>query len=176
MKRLFLAIPFAQSVQDDLHGLALRLQAQIGGRAVRRGNFHITLYFIGLCDQTREAAARRVLTAAPRPAPFAMQFGKLGRFVRGAQALLWVGVDEERRSSRLYDAMLVALDREGFPSEKKPYLPHVTLLRDVPAQAANSVMVFPVALPPAIAAKIVLFESVTGPQGLVYEPLASTGD
>lgn len=176
MKRLFLAIPFDGGIQNSLHEIALRLKGQIGGRAVRRGNYHLTLRFLGMCDSVTEEAARRALASVPSIVPFELNFGVLGRFVQGVQALLWLGLDGGKGLLDLYGGMAAALAQEGFPVERKTFFPHVTLLRDVPLEVAQKLPPVAGKLPAVKVKRIVLFETVSNPQGMVYRSLTAEDD
>ena len=72
--------------------------------------------------------------------------------------------------------MTAALSREGFPVERKTFFPHVTLLRDVPLQAAQKLPPVAGKLPRVKVKRIVLFETVSNPQGLVYRSLTAEAD
>lgn len=169
MKRLFFAIPFPDDVQKDLHTLALLLQGHAGGRAVRPGNYHLTLRFLGECDAMREQAARRVLRGLPKIRPFDLVLGGTGSFKQRDSALVWMKADGGEALPGLHGEMERVLEQEGFPVERKPFFPHVTLLRDVPLGKAGEISLPAETRLSVNVTKAVLFESVNGSQGLVYK-------
>jgi 2'-5' RNA ligase len=106
---------------------ALRPQVD-HGRAMRPENVHLTLAFIG---ELPDAVGARVAAACGElvPSDVDWQLDAIGFFAR--PRVLWAGgaltpalADTAARARALLDRMKVAYDR-------KPFVPHVTLLRDV---------------------------------------------
>jgi RNA 2',3'-cyclic 3'-phosphodiesterase len=100
-----------------------------GARRIREDNLHLTLAFIGELDAARAREAAQGLAALPLQ-PFTWRIERIGRFARSA--IVWAGGDGERPAqwSALVRDRLAQL-RIGF--DAKPFVAHVTLLRDVPA-------------------------------------------
>ena len=174
MKRLFFAIPFPADVQTALHTAALHLKRHIGGRAVRNGNYHLTLRFLGECDLPREQAALRALGKMREVVPFILTVGNLGYFCQGDRALVWMKADGEQALSELHAELEKVLKQEDFQPERKPFFPHVTLLRDVPCHKIQESAPENERQVSVSVAKVVLFESVNGSQGLVYKVVAAS--
>jgi 2'-5' RNA ligase len=76
------------------------------------------------------------LETAPLGPRFAVVLGGLGAFPRPRRAgVLWVGVDEGAAELKRVAALVEEAARQaGFPAEKKPFSPHLTIARLHPAR------------------------------------------
>jgi 2'-5' RNA ligase len=163
--RLFFAAWPAPEIQQALGKLALGLQPRCGGRAIPARNIHLTLVFLGDIDRARlprlESLARAV--AAPR---FELAVDRAGYWRRNR--IVWAGVARcPPAALSLVEQLAAAAAGEGIELERRPYVPHITLLRDArraPAQAALPVIPWPVT-------RFALVESVARDRGRLYEPL-----
>jgi len=166
--RCFVALQPDQAALERLDRLADEQHARFPmARRMRRENLHLTLAFIGAlqAERARQVAAR---LAIEEPSPFDWSLDELGAFA-GAR-VLWVGGAEAQlealatRSRRLLDELGVRFDR-------KPFVAHVTLLRNLPREAAGDAAR---RLEPPIlwrAAAPVLLQSTTDADGLRYLPV-----
>lgn len=166
--RCFVALQPDQAALDRLDQLACEQQARFpSARRMRRENLHLTLAFIGAldADRARQVAAR---LAAEPTAPVEWSLDSVGAFA--AARVLWVGGNDARlealaaRSRRLLDDL-------GVPFDRKPFVAHVTLLRNVPREAAREAIR---RLEPPIAwhaGPPVLLESSAGAEGIRYLPV-----
>lgn len=97
--------------------------------------WHVTLVFLGEVaeDQVEEVAG--ILRAVPVPGRFSLRLGGSGRF--GAVAWAAVGGDLAALGD-LRSAVKDALDAGGFPSDERPFTPHLTVSYhgDEPARRA----------------------------------------
>ena len=124
--RLFCALRLPDDVVESLAAWQLR---ELGGRVVPPGNLHVTLAFLG---STASGAS-----SSPSPARCARQ--PLGRVrpelaVRGYRETRSVGMlvfdDEDGRAAALADDLYGRLEALGvYERERRPWLPHVTVLR-----------------------------------------------
>ena len=122
--RLFVAIRFSPAVRRALLDGVLLLRGQGRGTFTQAENLHLTLAFLGETD--RESAAGEALAAVcAQAAPFSMTVGGLGRF----GDIWWAGVAENARLERLALEVQQALRARGFSIERRPWKPHVTLVR-----------------------------------------------
>lgn len=114
------------------------------GRVMRPENLHLTLAFIGdLADERGAELAARC--AALPPALHDWELNEVGFFAR--PRVLWAGgpltpelADIVARARGLLDGMKIGYDR-------KPFVPHVTLLRDVRRYAGPAGISPPIAWP-----------------------------
>ncbi len=175
--RSFVAIDLPQSVRSQMESLQeefKRKEADV--RWVRPEGIHLTLKFLG--DITPDEVGRigRVLASiVPRWAPFSLQIKGLGCFpsVRNPR-IIWVGIHDGANSvSSLQRAIEKAALDEQFPSEDRPFKPHLTLGRVRSLRGRDSLMasleihkddevgVF-------VAREVGLFRSELKPSGAVY--------
>jgi 2'-5' RNA ligase len=163
--RLFFAAWPAPEIQQSLGRLALELQHGCGGRAIPARNIHLTLFFLGDVERTSlprvESLARAV--AASR---FALNVDRVQYWRHNR--IVWAGVEQCPPAALALVAQLEAVASEaGMRVERRPYIPHITLLREArraPAEAAVPAMAWPVD-------RFALVESVQRDRGKVYEPL-----
>jgi 2'-5' RNA ligase len=175
--RLFLGVPLPDDVREALREhLGRALPGGVPGRAVVPANWHLTLRFLGDTDADRHRALVRALEAAEVGPRFAMVLGGLGAFPHPRRAgVLWVGVDEGADALKRLAAVAEDAARQaGFPAERKPFSPHLTLSRLQPPRDLEAM----VAAAPAFARRmevdaVVLFRSHLGAGPPRYERMAS---
>ena len=98
------------------------------GRVMRPDNLHLTLAFIG--DLPDEAGTRVAAACAALPPPACeWNLDTLGYFAR--PRVLWAGGPLTVELGAIADGARAVLDRLGVGYDRKPFVPHVTLLRDV---------------------------------------------
>src|SRR5512134_1221996 len=98
------------------------------GRVMRAENLHLTFAFIGSLD---DEAARRLASACGTLAfePFDWQVDSIGCFAR--PRVLWAGGPLSPALEALVADVRSMLDRLQVNYDRKPFVPHITLLRDV---------------------------------------------
>lgn len=168
--RCFVALQPDGAALERLDRLAHEEHARLpAARRMRRENLHLTLAFIGALDaeRAREVAAR---LAAEPPTLFDWSLDTVGAF--GGARVLWVGGADAQLDAlaawarRLLDGLDVQYDR-------RPFVAHVTLLRNVPRETARHAAR---RLEPPIAwhaGAPVLLESRSGSNGVRYLPVAA---
>ena len=133
--RLFMAINFNADTRSRLVALGEQLR-----RRSRRGNFslaanlHLTLVFLGECDEERAETAQTALRAL-RFAPFAIEIERVGRFRRDGGDIWWAGVGDSAALIDVHRQLTNNLIAAGFTLEQRPYHPHITLGRQVVTDA-----------------------------------------
>ncbi|MCW5576442.1 MAG: RNA 2',3'-cyclic phosphodiesterase [Burkholderiales bacterium] len=166
MLRLFFALQPDDAVRGALAGTAAALQRDCGGRPPDAENLHLTLAFLGDVPQSRLPALFPLAAAAAETEPFAMALDRIGWWPR--QRLVWAGARTVPLPLRSMSGILAGgLRAAGFRTEKRRFLPHVTLLRDArraPPRVACS-------LPPWRVSGIVLLCSERGPRCPRYHGL-----
>jgi 2'-5' RNA ligase len=162
--RLFFAVWPAPEIQQALGKLALDLQPQCGGRAIPARNIHLTLVFLGDVERARlprfESLAQAVVASRFELAVDRVQYWRHNRIV-------WAGTGQcPPAAVALAGQLAAAAAGEGIENDRRPYVPHVTLLRE--ARRA------PVAAAPLIpwpVSRFALVESVAVDRGRIYQPL-----
>lgn len=156
-------------VQQALGKLAQDIKRECGGRAIPAHNIHLTLAFLG--DVRRDRMARlEEIAAAISVQRFAQCFELNVARVEywRHNRIVWAGVEQCPGALQALAAGLEqALSPEGFRFDRRPYVPHITLLRDArrgPATTAISTIQWPVH-------HFALVESVPRERGRVYEAL-----
>jgi 2'-5' RNA ligase len=181
--RLFIAIDLPSEVKS----LLTTLQSQLRPRtdAVRwsdPGGTHLTLKFLGNVELGRvNAVADGMSRAAQLHQPFHLHTGALGVFPnRRRPRVLWLGVEGDVGVlSRLQSAVEQFVAPLGFPSEQRPFSPHLTLGRSIKEPstqqlAAIGQAVEQMAAPEKIGFvvnEVVLMRSELSPRGAKYTAL-----
>ena len=137
--RLFIAINFNDATRSALLALRDELRSRSErGRFSLPENLHLTLAFLGECEQ-RDAAPngrlRRVMDDLSFE-PFEIQVERVGRFKRDGGDIWWAGL---RGCKPLIDLQRELTDKlidAGLSLEKREYKPHITLGREIVTDAA----------------------------------------
>lgn len=133
--RTFIAIELEEELLRHLVQVQDRFRKQLSPRSVRwvqPGGIHLTLKFLG---DTRPDQVEAVKTALGRAAfevpAFAFTVGGVGCFPNTRRPrVVWVGLHEPTGAlSRLRDAVESQVAPLGFPTENRPFSPHLTLGR-----------------------------------------------
>ena len=133
--RTFIAVELDQELKATLTAIQARLRSAIPPRAVRwvqPEGIHLTLKFLGdtPLDKVEQVKAALALAAGEIPA-HAITVGGVGCFPDARRPrVVWVGVQEPSGSLvRLWQAVESHVAPLGFPTEKRPFSPHLTLGR-----------------------------------------------
>jgi 2'-5' RNA ligase len=123
--RLFVGIPLAAAVIEELSALSLRLQSKSDGlRWPPPESWHITLQFLGTTAEYECIVARLRELRAPA-VPITLE--GLGFFERAGIFFAGVRLTPELRD--LQQSVTAATGLCGFIPETRPYHPHITLAR-----------------------------------------------
>ncbi len=141
--RTFIAVDLDEELRDNLRDLQDRLSEQMPPRSVRwvsPGGIHLTLKFLGdtplaKVDEVKAALGR----AAAEAGPFTFTVAGVGCFPNTRRPrVVWVGLQEPTGAlARLQKAVEAHVAPLGFPTEKRPFSPHLTLGR-VQRRASSS--------------------------------------
>lgn len=122
---------------------ALAREAQVassGGRATPPGKIHLTLFFLGATEVSRVPTIEAV-GASVRSSAFDFALDTLGYWRHNR--IVWSGVSRCPAALAALAADLRAgLAREGVHAEDRPYVPHITLVRDA-ARAPGTLALAP---------------------------------
>ena len=186
--RLFVALDLPAGAKAALAATMGQLQSVIpaGVRWVNPAGIHLTLKFLGDTEAglvTPLLTALGEATAAGDSTPFPLHLDGLGVFPNRREPRgIYAGVDGDLDSlAQAQRQVEQAITQLGFPREKRPFRPHLTLgrVRDGVAPAARrkigeTIATQAAALSPEYAwsaGEIHLIRSHLTPQGAVYTPL-----
>jgi len=127
-RRLFFALWPEAAWAAQLSQLAAPLLRVARGRAVPVPNLHLTVCFLGEVEETRLAALRRRAGQVHVPA-FELVFQRL-EFLPKARVLAATGAAAPPAATALAEALASAAADVGLTPDPKPWLPHVTLMRN----------------------------------------------
>jgi 2'-5' RNA ligase len=124
--RLFFALWPASDLQAKLAAWAK--QAAGRGRAMRRENLHLTLAFLGATEAAL-VPDLIALAAGVRFAPIRLPLDRVGYWKHNR--IIWCGAGEEPQAlAALVGDLRARLDAAGIGYDPKPFVSHVTLVRD----------------------------------------------
>ena len=164
--RLFIAISF----NDEIRAALVKTQDYLSRHGVRgsvvpRENLHMTLTFIGEHpdpDQVLEVMEKVEFSAFP------IILNDIGLFNNN---VLWAGVHESEPLQRLVKHMRYELAKADIPFDRKAFMPHITLFRNV--DDSNGVPETYIPDVSMVVDSISLFRSDRGRNGMVYTELGS---
>lgn len=128
----FAAVPLPDNIQSVLAERSLEWRERWPFRKwVHSADYHITLHFLGGCSPALVTQVKDRLTQITG-SPFTIETDYLGFFgQRHKPRILWAGISGEvARLHRLRDDVVAALEPFGFPAERRPYRPHITLAKN----------------------------------------------
>lgn len=165
--RCFVALWPDDAARERLAAIAREQQRRFArARAMRAENLHLTLAFIGELDETRAAKVAAALDALPFES-FAWTLDAVGAFERAH--VLWAAGPDCAPLAVLAQRVRALLDELHVRYDRKPFVAHVTLLRDL-ARADARRAAAPIA-PPVVwrADRPQLLQSVQREGRLRYE-------
>jgi 2'-5' RNA ligase len=127
--RTFIAIELPEEVKKKINALQERLRE--GSSRAKPRNIHLTLKFLGNIDAERiDSIGKALETACEDVGPFTVTVGGIGAFPNlKTPRVFWVGVVESEELTRLYKNIEEELHKIGFEKERRPFHPHLTLIR-----------------------------------------------
>jgi RNA 2',3'-cyclic 3'-phosphodiesterase len=136
--RAFFAIWPDPAVRDALASAGLRAHTECGGRATPAAKIHLTLFFVGEVERARIPELESCAAALAAPA-FELRTDVLGYWRHNR--IVWAGTREAPRElGSLVAALSANLAGAGWRGEDRPYVPHVTLVRNVKRAPSETVI------------------------------------
>ncbi|MGR5222146.1 RNA 2',3'-cyclic phosphodiesterase [Vibrio parahaemolyticus] len=129
--RLFFAITLMPSDKDKL----ISVQEQVKkvtrkGRYTNAFNFHITLAFLGEVHELQVNSLLSILSELTL-IPTHFRASRVGYFGHPSHAIVHLKVEKDDSLMALQAQLNQALLQQGFPVEKRAYVPHITLGRNL---------------------------------------------
>lgn len=179
MVRTFLAIELPRKIIEALEARQGTWKSRCPGiKWVKPCNMHITLKFLGEIPPGKVQAVIGASSACcSAHAAFSLELRGKGAFPGPARPrVLWIGVRGDLQAAgRLYSDLEARLEHLGFPREKRPFRPHVTVARvrgDAPRGLMKDFLKGDLSLGPVPVEEVVVFQSRLSPAGPLYIPLA----
>ncbi len=131
--RVFIAVPFPADLKAKLTALQREFRhLPLAAAWVQEAGFHLTLKFLGEVEFTQIAPILSCMKdVAKGYQPFALTLHGVGVFPHeSSPRVLWVGIqDETGLLKQMQQTLEARLMQIGFPSENRPFAPHLTLAR-----------------------------------------------
>lgn len=187
--RAFIAVEIPGDIQLKLERLSTKLQGLIDLRVIRwtpAHNIHITLKFLGdVPTPDVDKITRLLRDEASRQTPFTASIGGLGVFPSIKKPrVIWTGIEAPPDLLDLQNRIEKGTGRLGYPTEERPFTPHLTLGRMAQNTSLDEIRQVGIRLsaelstpyPPPLGTVAVdhmtLFRSDLRPGGAVYTSIA----
>jgi RNA 2',3'-cyclic 3'-phosphodiesterase len=98
---------------------------------VHQEDYHLTLAFLGAAtdDQLYKVTSKMEEALAMIPS-FPLTISHLGTFGnQPSPRIFWIGVNEEERLHQIREKVYQVCEQVGFPLDKRPFRPHITVAR-----------------------------------------------
>ena len=126
MKRIFIGLQFPRAICDELKNLS---GGVIRANWVADENYHLTLRFLGECDNNLLDDVCLALSQI-RTCSFALQLQGVNHFKKkGVVKSLWVGIVKNPSLTALKTEIDTMLQNINIKEERRAFYPHVTLAK-----------------------------------------------
>jgi 2'-5' RNA ligase len=177
--RAFVALEIAEPIRRKIDREITAKLRKCGVRCswVRPENIHLTLKFLG--DTPSEAVAkitRDIGMVLEGIAPLELRLEGVGTFGGKSPKVVWAGLSGDTEALELITRVIDDVTfLHGFPREKRPFSPHLTVGRVRDPQNAGELVskIGEIEIEPEdfIAERIIFMKSELTPQGSIYTPL-----
>lgn len=164
-KRIFFGLWPSDRQRDQLRNSISPLAKNVEGDAVLRGNWHVTLAYIGDYPESMIPSLQNAASEL-RFEPFRLRFDKAEYWPRPKIAVLSAQTVPPELQ-HLVLSLEILLTKIGIEPESRTYRPHITIVRRAkPFEVQRPAQ-------PAIVewTGFELIESVSSPRGLSYRPI-----
>jgi RNA 2',3'-cyclic 3'-phosphodiesterase len=186
MLRSFIAIETPLEIQNAIAQAAAPLKKQLPKPLVRwvaPQNAHLTLKFLGdVSPANLERLAEALKVQAASQEMFSISIGGLGAFPNQRRArVIWLGLEAPPALLALHHGVEAAAAQLGYPTEERPFSPHLTIGRVAQTASASDLQLIRNALESTKVGilgtirvqAIHIFKSLLQPAGPVYTVLYS---
>lgn len=169
--RLFFALWPGESHRAALARAAAAAIAQVAGRPVPPGNLHVTLAFLGRV--AGRDFARLVALGGQESWPnVGLDFGPVEYWAK-PKVVVAMPDTVPAAGQAIVDRLWQGLTPLGFVREPRPWRPHLTLVRRVTRPPPENLKLVSIPDDPREPAwRLALVDSIAGPEGPRYKPLA----
>lgn len=188
MIRAFIALPVVDAAKQGVLKAIDSLKASAGSdtshalsttRWVEKNNIHLTLKFLGMVNDQQVQRAKEAMDTLKCMSAFRIVLQDIGAFPSLARPrVLWIGIKQFEQVKALFDKIEESL--RDINREDRPFSAHLTIGRAGRLAGANnhSPLLEKVkklwdgkTIGNSIVDRVVLFQSILGPNGAVYRPL-----
>lgn len=172
--RVFFAIEFEEEIKEYIYEKLLDVKKKsIKGSFSRKENIHLTLKFMGEVSNSEMKELSQVIDlVVSQKSSFILKMNRLGKFDRGNQCILWIGLEKSEALFNLYKELEEMLWKLGYEKESRGFAPHITLGRQVTLKSNEFFSDIPISKRIKIK-KISLMESTRVKGVLTYRPVYS---
>jgi 2'-5' RNA ligase len=129
--RLFIAVNFGNDTISSLAGLRDMLRSNSEhGKFPLSENMHLTIVFIGECDERRAEDVKRIMDSVPFK-KFDIIADRIGRFRRKGGDIWWAGIRDNIQLNGLHRELCKKLKDSGFDIDTRDHEPHITIGREI---------------------------------------------
>jgi 2'-5' RNA ligase len=134
MLRSFIAIELPAEIQAAIASSTAGLQKALPKPLVRwvaSKNLHLTLKFLGdVSPANLERLAEALKVESVRQEKFSLSVGGLGAFPTPRRPrVIWIGLEAPAMLTAVQRAVESVSSRMGYPTEERPFSPHLTIGR-----------------------------------------------
>ena len=132
--RAFIAVEIPQEIHKAIENETAPLRAALNKSLVRwvpTDNMHLTLKFLGDVSPTNLEMLEQMLSVeVSQHRAFELRFGGLGAFPNPKRPrVIWIGIQAPAGLEALQHCIEAAAATLGYPNEKRPFSPHLTVGR-----------------------------------------------
>jgi len=132
--RAFIAVEIPPEIHQAIEKKTAPIRAALNKNLVRwvpTGNIHLTLKFLGDVSPTNlEMLAQMLNAEVSKHQEFEMEFRGLGAFPNPRRPrVIWIGIQAPAGLEALQHGIEAATATLGYPAEKRPFSPHLTVGR-----------------------------------------------
>jgi 2'-5' RNA ligase len=132
--RAFIAVEIHPEIHQAIEKQTASIRTTLNTSLVRwvpTGNIHLTLKFLGDVSPTNlEMLAQMLNMEVRQHQAFKMEFGGLGAFPNPKRPrVIWIGIQAPDALEALQHGIEAAAATLGYPPEKRPFSPHLTIGR-----------------------------------------------
>ena len=132
--RAFIAVEIPPDIHKAIESKTAPLRAALDSSLVRwvpTTNIHLTLKFLGdVSPANVEMLSQMLSVEVSQHRSFALKFGGLGAFPNHRRPrVIWIGIQAPAGFEALQHGIEAAAATLGYPAEKRPFSPHLTIGR-----------------------------------------------
>jgi 2'-5' RNA ligase len=132
--RAFIAVEIPSEIHQAIEKKTARIQAALNSSLVRwvpASNIHLTLKFLGdISPANVELLSQMLSVEVSQHQAFEMTFEGLGAFPNPKRPrVIWIGIQAPAVLEALQHGIEAAAATLGYPVEKRPFSPHLTIGR-----------------------------------------------